>query len=127
MKARPLAGLRADAHRAADFPYHGLHHIQSHAPSRVLRHGPGRRETGKEQKLQQLCLGHALGEIGRRQAPFDHLGSKALQIDALAIIRDGNDECSSPVAGFHAHQAGLRLTGGLPLSGRLDAMVHRIA
>ena len=114
-----------------DLPVQALdirpHDVHSNAAPRDIRERFGRRETGKEDVLEDLFLGRVLGDLPREQTLFDHLLAQRLRIDPLAIVFDGQVDVGFLVPGGHRNGAGFGLSRRAPLLGRLDSMVYGVA
>ncbi len=114
-----------DVHVAAELLHLLVHHVHAHAPPGNLGDGRRRGEAGFEDELQQVLIGEL--RVLRHQAALDGLAAHRGQVDAPAVIGQGQDDVAAFTAQIQADHALGRFAGALAPGGVLDPVVDGVA
>jgi len=121
------ARLRRHADTPADGLDHALYHVEAHAAAGDFRDLVLRGEARQEQEFEELELRQLLGHLGGDEAAAHGLGPQPFDVDAAAVVGEGDVEHAGAVPGLEADRAHRRLAIGLAFGGQLDAVVERVS
>ena len=124
---RPPARRPLGLDGAAEFLNVGPHHVQADTPARERCD----LIAGGETRLKQQVQGRPARQVRRPRGGDEPLADRRLrdarEVDAPAIVLDGEDHLAGSLDGAQAQHADPRLAGRLPLGGRFQPMVQRVA
>ncbi|MCY1273692.1 hypothetical protein D9M70_223030 [compost metagenome] len=102
-----------------------MHHIHADATTGNLGDLVGGGEARFEDELQDFVV-RQVG-LGVHHAALDGLAAHGLELDAGAIVGQGQDDIPALAAEIQANGTDRRLARGAACLGTLDAVVHRVA
>ena len=127
MKRGPFSRRGRNSHVPADAADGVLDHVQPDPAAGELGHRGGRAEAGQEEELEQLGGREPGGHVGRVQPALDHLLAEPVQVDAAAVVGDGDEQHPGAVPRFHGDRAGRRFVRRAAHAGHLQPVIDRVA
>lgn len=118
--------LGSRPHHPTDCLHHPLHHVQTNATTRNLRHRLRRRETWQKQELHKFRFGQRPNHLGREPLRVDKAVPQVCDVHSPAIIRHGNVQHTCPMPRLQGHCPGSRFAGGQAFRRRLNAMINGV-